>query len=110
MRLPPRSTRTDTCFPYTTLFRSAYLGGLLSFRGVHAVRCAQQLARGQAVTLPNPLLRGFDLRGIIAALEESHDRVVAHADPQSDDVIDHRSWRLRRRGLGRGHQQRAADQ
>src|SRR3546814_6872076 len=23
MRLPPRSTRTDTLFPYTTLFRSA---------------------------------------------------------------------------------------
>src|SRR3546814_11282540 len=24
-RLPPRSTRTDTLFPYTTLFRSHYL-------------------------------------------------------------------------------------
>src|SRR3546814_9394528 len=30
IRLPPRSTRTDTLFPYTTLFRSAFefLGGL----------------------------------------------------------------------------------
>src|SRR3546814_4371459 len=28
IRLPPRSTRTDTLFPYTTLFRSV-LGGLL---------------------------------------------------------------------------------
>src|SRR3546814_7936991 len=26
IRLPPRSTRTDTLFPYTTLFRSADLG------------------------------------------------------------------------------------
>src|SRR3546814_5444664 len=26
IRLPPRSTRTDTLFPYTTLFRSAYPG------------------------------------------------------------------------------------
>src|SRR3546814_295096 len=26
IRLPPRSTRTDTLFPYTTLFRSAVLG------------------------------------------------------------------------------------
>src|SRR3546814_3144061 len=25
-RRPPRSTRTDTLFPYTTLFRSPYLG------------------------------------------------------------------------------------
>src|SRR3546814_11633271 len=26
IRLPPRSTRTDTLFPYTTLFRSSALG------------------------------------------------------------------------------------
>src|SRR3546814_12925135 len=28
IRRPPRSTRTDTLFPYTTLFRSANLGNL----------------------------------------------------------------------------------
>src|SRR3546814_2592349 len=27
IRRPPRSTRTDTLFPYTTLFRSLVLGG-----------------------------------------------------------------------------------
>src|SRR3546814_1274061 len=27
IRRPPRSTRTDTLFPYTTLFRSAEIGG-----------------------------------------------------------------------------------
>src|SRR3546814_19428553 len=27
IRRPPRSTRTDTLFPYTTLFRSPLLGG-----------------------------------------------------------------------------------
>src|SRR3546814_4636484 len=27
IRRPPRSTRTDTLFPYTTLFRSGYLLG-----------------------------------------------------------------------------------
>src|SRR3546814_13915908 len=27
IRRPPRSTRTDTLFPYTTLFRSAYNAG-----------------------------------------------------------------------------------
>src|SRR3546814_20439587 len=26
LRLPPRSTRTDTLFPYTTLFRSPWVG------------------------------------------------------------------------------------
>src|SRR3546814_19278725 len=29
---PPRSTRTDTLFPYTTLFRSAGLGGAAVLR------------------------------------------------------------------------------
>src|SRR3546814_18579825 len=31
-RRPPRSTRTDTLFPYTTLFRSARIGFLHSLR------------------------------------------------------------------------------
>src|SRR3546814_8386085 len=29
IRRPPRSTRTDTLFPYTTLFRSFYVSGQL---------------------------------------------------------------------------------
>src|SRR3546814_17003537 len=29
IRRPPRSTRTDTLFPYTTLFRSAVLSGII---------------------------------------------------------------------------------
>src|SRR3546814_5367484 len=29
IRLPPRSTRTDTLFPYTTLFRSLIAGALV---------------------------------------------------------------------------------
>src|SRR3546814_4965423 len=31
IRRPPRSTRTDTLFPYTTLFRSAGIGALSSY-------------------------------------------------------------------------------
>src|SRR3546814_12010605 len=42
IRRPPRSTRTDTLFPYTTLFRSHVRGGNLvrvrSFRRPHADR------------------------------------------------------------------------
>src|SRR3546814_4013744 len=34
MRLPPRSTRTDTLFPYTTLFRSEPLKGFRLLGGV----------------------------------------------------------------------------
>src|SRR3546814_1550897 len=35
---PPRSTRTDTLFPYTTLFRSADRGAIGEDRGGGAVR------------------------------------------------------------------------
>src|SRR3546814_2269573 len=39
IRRPPRSTRTDTLFPYTTLFRSAHIrhGG----RQLHHFHCAR---------------------------------------------------------------------
>src|SRR3546814_20556454 len=46
---PPRSTRTDTLFPYTTLFRSAgrdvqRILGLLIFLGVRGADIADQVA------------------------------------------------------------------
>src|SRR3546814_9504400 len=44
IRRPPRSTRTDTLFPYTTLFRShPLLGGALSNKVVYTLAsCAQK--------------------------------------------------------------------
>src|SRR3546814_17927614 len=36
IRRPPRSTRTDTLFPYTTLFRSARVSGRLEARTLKA--------------------------------------------------------------------------
>src|SRR3546814_13537122 len=41
IRLPPRSTRTDTLFPYTTLFRSLKLGDALR---ANRVDCAPQFS------------------------------------------------------------------
>src|SRR3546814_20277895 len=38
IRRPPRSTRTDTLFPYTTLFRSADGAGENSADAAHGVR------------------------------------------------------------------------
>src|SRR3546814_19014709 len=38
IRRPPRSTRTDTLFPYTTLFRSAVLvGGFWALQGLDII-------------------------------------------------------------------------
>src|SRR3546814_5949671 len=57
IRRPPRSTRTDTLFPYTTLFRSyrhpfarmdARAGHRL-FRREHAVEPLRQPARGRTL-------------------------------------------------------------
>src|SRR3546814_4130328 len=57
IRRPPRSTRTDTLFPYTTLFRStgnqASLAGVDGVRrwnrtGFISVQCFAPLARGRS--------------------------------------------------------------
>src|SRR3546814_11665082 len=49
IRRPPRSTRTDTLFPYTTLFRSRDLAHLLAAQG----------DRQSAHDLLAPIYRGF---------------------------------------------------
>src|SRR3546814_20164936 len=60
IRLPPRSTRTDTLFPYTTLFRSAMAGERLKAPGFTEVSgvCTRPGWRG----------RGFaaELLGLVA--------------------------------------------
>src|SRR3546814_13311297 len=50
IRRPPRSTRTDTLFPYTTLFRSA----LATADQPHLVEPAQSLAHGEAADVESP--------------------------------------------------------
>src|SRR3546814_5149257 len=51
IRRPPRSTRTDTLFPYTTLFRSASRARRESLRRAIYDRLSLRLAR------PQPLCR-----------------------------------------------------
>src|SRR3546814_8131580 len=45
IRLPPRSTRTDTLFPYTTLFRSHNTLLLAVFDAVNEVRSMTEWGR-----------------------------------------------------------------
>src|SRR3546814_342354 len=77
IRRPPRSTRTDTLFPYTTLFRSVEL-----LREKHT-RSLEDL-----VSLPqlrDLLLQAFDLRsrfGRDAGLHPGVDLVAALPQPQ----------------------------
>src|SRR3546814_3386076 len=57
IRRPPRSTRTDTLFPYTTLFRSA---GLLRLPLVCDRNVAAQLTK--SVNVSTPIVRYIERR------------------------------------------------
>src|SRR3546814_13974315 len=75
LRLPPRSTRTDTLFPYTTLFRSHDLYGLVSGMQVAAhahdgpggSHCADKMRNLSVGLVPEFRAGGFDMRpGVVA--------------------------------------------
>src|SRR3546814_16191209 len=57
IRRPPRSTRTDTLFPYTTLFRSGDAAGGAG----GATRIGRGLARGSLLVLRFRLFLRHDL-------------------------------------------------
>src|SRR3546814_15846339 len=76
IRRPPRSTRTDTLFPYTTLFRSAFGNGL---PGEH-------LAEEVAVVPARPLGRVADQLAD-ACVQARHARGVAVLDRLAVGVV-----------------------
>src|SRR3546814_17168289 len=102
IRLPPRSTRTDTLFPYTTLFRSCKVLAAIQCDHLagHRPRIEQEADRGAdfvrvgAAVQQRGLALAREMRvGLAAAL---HRR--AGADPVDPDT---RRQRLRHR-LGHG--------
>src|SRR3546814_10263295 len=81
LRRPPRSTRTDTLFPYTTLFRSAaraWLGRV----GYDPVYGARPLKRAVQRYLQDPLadliLRGEVKDGVAVKVDEGDGRSEEH--------------------------------
>src|SRR3546814_12370879 len=50
IRRPPRSTRTDTLFPYTTLFRSGGRDRLSPFKQDRRTHCQNQILRSEEHT------------------------------------------------------------
>src|SRR3546814_18824282 len=97
IRRPPRSTRTDTLFPYTTLFRSAGWGGvpLESARAVTtpsqpppafagggarslALVCAR-IARGAELGVGAPVRPALRVRQLAAPLVEQLGRASGRA-------------------------------
>src|SRR3546814_447517 len=71
IRRPPRSTRTDTLFPYTTLFRS--IG----------------LAREHRVAFDAVDLGALDLGVPVRALDQAHRDEAAVAAGEVGDPVDH---------------------
>src|SRR3546814_11252380 len=64
LRRPPRSTRTDTLVPYTTLFRSGFRADL---RGWHVVARASQLAGVGIAHVACTLVDQFHEAHVVAA-------------------------------------------
>src|SRR3546814_3747869 len=70
IRRPPRSTRTDTLFPYTTLFRSIFLPAVIAFNSTSdSVRNENKLARiAQAMALPDAQNIGAEIAAMTRRL------------------------------------------
>src|SRR3546814_15375998 len=74
IRRPPRSTRTDTLFPYTTLFRSAWLPGL----AVPYVLALVELSEQAGLYLPTNIIGcdpetvriGMEVEAVFEQVEE----------------------------------------
>src|SRR3546814_14689979 len=107
IRLPPRSTRTDTLFPYTTLFRSHLFGD-----GSAASGAATQRGRILPASRPQPVpadsseapFRAFVRETIASSGSANHDFVgliavsVPVLRPTMADTLQHigrDSWRAR---------------
>src|SRR3546814_1918571 len=69
IRRPPRSTRTDTLFPYTTLFRSDAVSAAAAANSTWAVSLAR-LTR--AALTPGRASRAFSTRPAQEARSEEH--------------------------------------
>src|SRR3546814_5271065 len=87
IRRPPRSTRTDTLFPYTTLFRSGRQHDLAVARR-QGVDGAEDDAEGQEHREPSPIA---GLREDADAFGEGEVDVAL----QIDDQLEHPALRLK---------------
>src|SRR3546814_13308480 len=99
IRRPPRSTRTDTLFPYTPLFRSN--------RARH--RQAEEHVRAAHRVGERPVgglrcMSGFPLVHAFGAALVDHALGIAEYD-----VVGHYAHRLRQFGIGDGGSARAVD-
>src|SRR3546814_18220959 len=104
IRRPPRSTRTDTLFPYTTLFRSYFRpdrGGLGSAPG-----CRHRPSNGTfAMTwTPSAIIDSESLVGQgppISVVNPANEEVIAEI-PEADEALVQRAMTSARAAVERG--------
>src|SRR3546814_16215525 len=82
IRRPPRSTRTDTLFPYTTLFRSLDGNGFPGFSAVSRANGSNPLGRFFAVQLQRVEIAAGD--GVFQQL-----LIGVNEDAHASDMIRH---------------------
>src|SRR3546814_17957916 len=82
IRRPPRSTRTDTLFPYTTLFRSMGCIGQQTVEIHHGFGPAQVLLHPlQFLGQPDIVIEGPEIR-FLPALTSQADHDIANEHPR----------------------------
>src|SRR3546814_12086255 len=93
IRRPPRSTRTDTLFPYTTLFRSDVDGENLARAG--DPRALDDRGADAAATEYRDARPGFDLRGVERRTDAGQDRAPDERGAiERNILVDRKSTRL----------------
>src|SRR3546814_18707206 len=92
IRRPPRSTRTDTLFPYTTLFRSIGTSAFSSSIGIATIPGTGVTADEKDILIPNPIVTSCnsalgDTAYCTHCSERSptHDRIARYPDRRTEE-------------------------
>src|SRR3546814_16873530 len=95
IRRPPRSTRTDTLFPYTTLFRSP--GGVIANVGVHGTKVDLHLEElwSRNVTITTRLVDTVSTPMLLKTVESKRlqpEQLVTHRFALDDILVAYETF------------------
>src|SRR3546814_4097624 len=93
IRRPPRSTRTDTRFPYTTLFRSLLVcenNGFSQFSPYETVNAGDIWRRAEPFGMPGALVDGNDVHAVWRVVGEA---VARARSGEGATLIEARTYR-----------------